>query len=115
MEQRIEKRMRILEGRMSGVSELAAEHARMHHATAVQVQNIEGSMVELALVLAVAEINEEFERLYEQSFRALVEERLSPNGLWYTEQEFHRHFMDAGRTWCECSRAKRGRPLEEWQ
>ena len=41
----------------------------------------------------VTELNEYIERLYEESFGALVEERLTPDGEgWYTEQEFNRFF-----------------------
>ena len=38
MEEQMEKRMGILEGKMSGVSELAAEQDRRIRATAVQVE-----------------------------------------------------------------------------
>ena len=62
---------------------------------------------------ALDELNEDARRLYIQSFGALVhvEERKSPDGGWYTEQEFNRLFSDDGQTWSECSRAKRGRPV----
>ena len=63
---------------------------------------------------AVAELNEDIEMLYEESFGALVEERLqlTPNGEgWYTEQEVYRRVIDDGQTWSECSTSKRGRPV----
>ena len=60
---------------------------------------------------AIDELNEDVQRLYVQSFGALVEERKSPDGGWYTKQEFNRFFSDDGLTWSECSGAKRGRPV----
>ena len=138
MEEQMEKRMGILEacleGRMSGVSELAAAQDRRIRATAVQVEkrvekHMEDHMAELASLLALTELkedvervwdiqsgaldelNEDVQRLYIQSFGALVEERKSPDGGWYTKQEFNRFFSDDGLTWSECSGAKRGRPV----
>ena len=134
MQEQIEKRMGILEGRMSGVSELAAEQDRRIRATAVQVEkrmeeHMEDHMAELASLLALTELKEDVERvwdiqsgaldelngdvqrLYTQSFGALVEERKSPDGGWYTKQEFNRFFSDDGLTWSVCSGAKRGRPV----
>ena len=86
MEERIEKRMGILEGRMSGVLELAAEQDRRISATAVQVEKRVGTLELMTgrsfieSFRAVAELNEDIERLYEESFGALVEERLAPDG-----------------------------------
>jgi len=124
-----EERMGVLEAGLAAQVQQAEE--RMGAGLAAQVQSAEESMATVAQVearmgilelmtgrsfiesfRAVAELNEDIERLYEESFGALVEERLAPDGQgWYTEQEFNRFFSDDGQTWSDCSTSKRGRPV----
>ena len=100
------------------VSELAAEQDRRISATAVQVEKRVGTLELMTgrsfieSFRAVAELNEDIERLYEESFGALVEERLAPDGQgWYTEKGFNRFFSDDSQPWSECSTSKMVRHL----
>ena len=115
MEEQIEKRMGTLEGRMS---ELAAEVERKDNldregALALQIQEHRRRELNSNFARSIGELNEDVQRLYSQSFgaqveegRTLVEERRSPDGGWYQEQEFHRCFNDGGKTWRECGMPK---------
>ena len=123
----VEAQMGALEGDLKGLvtgEQLQQVEKRME-------KHMEDHMAELASLLALTELkedaervwdiqsgaldelNEDAQRLYNQSFGALVEERQSPDGGWYTKQEFNRFFSDDGQTWSECSRAKRGGQLDE--
>ena len=115
MEEQIEKWMGTLEGRMS---ELAAELERKDNlarerALDLQLQEHRRGELNSNFARSIRELNADIQRLYSQSFgalvedsRAVVEERQSPDGGWYQEQEFHRFSKDGGKTWRECSMLK---------
>ena len=97
-----------LASELAAVRKLAAEQDTRICATAVQVvkrmkEHMEGHMAETTWLTelkevtniqsgALEELNEDVQRLYNQSFGALVEEGQSPDGGWYTKQEFNRCF-----------------------
>ena len=79
----------------------------------VQIQEHRRRELNSNFARSIGELSEDVQRLYSQSFgahveegRALVEERRSPDGGWYQEQEFHRCFNDGGKTWRECGMPK---------
>jgi hypothetical protein len=109
-----EERMGVLEAGLAAQVQQAGERmGALEAGLAAQVQSAEESMATVAQVearmgilelmtgrsfiesfRAVAELNEDIERLYEESPGTLVEERLTPDGEgWYTEQEFNRFFI----------------------
>ena len=94
MEEQIEKRMGTLEG---GMSELAAKLARKHNDLLSVGSADPLSTLNSNFARSIRELNDDVQRLYSQSFGALVEDRRSPDGGWYQEQEFHRFLKMVAR------------------
>ena len=108
MEKWRDKWMGELEGRMS---ELAAELERKDNlaresALDLQLQEHRRGEHNSNFARSIRELNEDVQRLYSKLFGALVEERRSPGGGWYQEQELHQVFNDGGKSWCKCSMPK---------